>query len=68
MAPTLNPAAPLPPPSQVLDIKWKDEQLWGSIEVLPTPSGLLLWELYSSGIKLGVSSRCVCGGGIGFWS
>ena len=29
----------------------------GSIEILPTPSGLLLWELYSQGIRLGVSSR-----------
>lgn len=26
---------------------WKGDQLWGTIEVLPTPSGLLLWELYS---------------------
>ncbi|KAG2440254.1 hypothetical protein HXX76_004366 [Chlamydomonas incerta] len=36
---------------------WKGDQLWGTIEVLPTPSGLLLWELYSRGVKLGVSSR-----------
>mmetsp|Transcript_32615 Transcript_32615/g.72047 ORF Transcript_32615/g.72047 Transcript_32615/m.72047 type:complete len:600 (+) Transcript_32615:290-2089(+) len=42
---------------QVLDVQWKGDQLWGSIEILPTPSGLLLWELYSQGIKLGVSSR-----------
>lgn len=32
---------------QVLDVSWKGDQLWGTIEVLPTPSGLLLWELYS---------------------
>mmetsp|Transcript_4234 Transcript_4234/g.7543 ORF Transcript_4234/g.7543 Transcript_4234/m.7543 type:complete len:542 (-) Transcript_4234:507-2132(-) len=42
---------------QVLEVKWKGNQLWGTIEVLPTPSGLLLWELYSQGIRLGVSSR-----------
>jgi len=42
---------------QVLGVQWKGDQLWGTIEVLPTPSGLLLWELYAQGIKLGVSSR-----------
>ncbi|KAG2455019.1 hypothetical protein HYH02_000844 [Chlamydomonas schloesseri] len=42
---------------QVLEVVWKGDQLWGTIEVLPTPSGLLLWELYSRGVKLGVSSR-----------
>lgn len=42
---------------QVLDVRWKKDQLWGTIEILPTPSGLLLWELYSQGIRLGVSSR-----------
>ncbi|GIL64725.1 hypothetical protein Vafri_18611 [Volvox africanus] len=42
---------------QVLEVTWKGDQLWGTIEVLPTPSGLLLWELYARGVKLGVSSR-----------
>eukprot|EP00879_Flechtneria_rotunda_P009607 GHRR01010054.1.p1 GENE.GHRR01010054.1~~GHRR01010054.1.p1 ORF type:complete len:356 (+),score=108.71 GHRR01010054.1:657-1724(+) len=42
---------------QVLDVFWRGTELWGTIEVLPTPAGLLLWELYSKGIKLGVSSR-----------
>ncbi|EFJ48763.1 hypothetical protein VOLCADRAFT_90584 [Volvox carteri f. nagariensis] len=32
---------------QVLEVTWKGDQLWGTIEVLPTPSGLLLRELYS---------------------
>jgi hypothetical protein len=32
---------------QVLDVEWKGDQLWGTIEILQTPSGLLLWELYS---------------------
>jgi hypothetical protein len=32
---------------QVLDVWWMRDQLLGIIEILPTPSGLLLWELYS---------------------
>eukprot|EP00882_Tetradesmus_deserticola_P030328 GHRQ01034043.1.p2 GENE.GHRQ01034043.1~~GHRQ01034043.1.p2 ORF type:complete len:153 (+),score=77.05 GHRQ01034043.1:309-767(+) len=32
---------------QVLEVHWRGSELWGSIEVLPTPAGLLLWELYS---------------------
>lgn len=42
---------------QVLEVHWKNNTLWGTLEILPTPSGLLLWELYSRGIRLGVSSR-----------
>ena len=45
------------PCEQVLEIHWSGDQLLGTIEILPTPSGLMLWELYSQGIKLGVSSR-----------
>lgn len=36
---------------QVLEVHWKGDQLWGTIEVLPTPSGMLLWELYSQVCK-----------------
>lgn len=32
---------------QVLEVHWKGGRLYGSIEILQTPSGLLLWELYS---------------------
>jgi hypothetical protein len=32
---------------QVLEVYWRRSQLWGTIEVLPTPSGLLLRELYA---------------------
>lgn len=32
---------------QVLDVYWRGRELWGIMEVLPTPAGLLLWELYS---------------------
>lgn len=42
---------------QVLEYKWVQDKLWGTIEILPTPSGLLLWQLYSKGVKIGVSSR-----------
>lgn len=42
---------------QVLDVHWLGSCLMGTIEILPTPSGLLLWELYARGVKLGVSSR-----------
>ena len=41
----------------MLEVHWKGGRLHGSIEILQTPSGLLLWELYSQGIRLGVSSR-----------
>jgi len=42
---------------QVLGVRWRGKELWGAIEILPTPAGLLLWELYSQGVRVGVSSR-----------
>ncbi|CAD7697753.1 unnamed protein product [Ostreobium quekettii] len=42
---------------QVLSVKWKGHQLWGTVQVLDTPSGLLLRYLYSQGFKLGLSLR-----------
>lgn len=48
---------PTYPNRQVLHVQWRGKELWGILEVLPTPSGLLLRDLYSRGIKLGVSSR-----------
>jgi hypothetical protein len=49
---TPPPSPPSPPPlcvgaHQVLEVYWRRSQLWGTIEVLPTPSGLLLRELYA---------------------
>jgi hypothetical protein len=38
---------------QVLGLRWRGPELWGTLEVLPTPAGLLLSELYS---KVSVSS------------
>ena len=36
---------------------WKGDDLLGTVEVLSTPSGNILKELFKSGIKLGISSR-----------
>ena len=36
---------------------WDGDDLMGTVEVLSTPSGNILKELFKSGIKLGISSR-----------
>ena len=36
---------------------WEDNNLVGNVEVLGTPSGNILKELFKSGITLGISSR-----------
>ena len=41
----------------VLDMAWKGNDLVGTVEVLGTPAGNILKELFKSGIKLGISSR-----------
>jgi hypothetical protein len=41
----------------VLDMKWHGNDLVGTVEVLSTPAGNILKELFKSGIKLGISSR-----------
>ena len=41
----------------VLDMDWKGNDLVGTVEVLSTPSGNILKELFKSGIRLGISSR-----------
>ena len=41
----------------VLDMSWKGDDLCGTVEVLSTPSGNILKELFKSGIRLGISSR-----------
>ena len=41
----------------VLDMKWNGDDLVGTVEVLGTPSGNILKELFKSGIRLGISSR-----------
>lgn len=41
----------------VLDMEFSGDDLVGTVEVLSTPSGNILKELFKSGIKLGISSR-----------
>ena len=41
----------------VLEMHWDGNDLKGTIEVLTTPSGNILRELFKSGIRLGISSR-----------
>ena len=41
----------------VLEMHWKGDDLVGTVEVLGTPAGKILKELFKSGIKLGISSR-----------
>ena len=41
----------------IREMKWENDDLVGTVEVLPTPAGNILKELFRSGIKLGISSR-----------
>tara|TARA_Y100001970_G_scaffold283549_1_gene398951 strand:- start:515 stop:1141 length:627 start_codon:yes stop_codon:yes gene_type:complete len=41
----------------ILEMHWKGDDLIGTVEVLGTPAGNILKELFKSGIKLGISSR-----------
>ena len=41
----------------ITDMNWEGDNLLGTVEVLSTPSGNILKELFKSGIKLGISSR-----------
>tara|TARA_Y100000310_G_scaffold301145_1_gene337353 strand:- start:337 stop:933 length:597 start_codon:yes stop_codon:yes gene_type:complete len=41
----------------VLEMHWDGNDLMGTVEVLSTPAGNILKELFKSGIKLGISSR-----------
>ena len=41
----------------VTEMHWEGNDLVGTVEVLSTPSGNILKELFRSGIKLGISSR-----------
>ena len=41
----------------ILEMHWKGDDLQGTVEVLWTPAGNILKELFKSGIKLGISSR-----------
>jgi hypothetical protein len=41
----------------VKEIHWEGDDLCGTVEILPTPSGNILKELLRAGILLGISSR-----------
>ena len=41
----------------IVDMEWKGNDLVGKVEVLTTPAGNILRELFRVGIKLGISSR-----------
>ena len=43
----------------ITEMNWNGDDLMGTVEVLPTPSGNILKELFKSGIRLGISSRGV---------
>ena len=41
----------------ISEMHWEGDNLLGTVEVLGTPAGNILKELFKSGIKLGISSR-----------
>lgn len=41
----------------VIEMHWENDDLVGTIEVLTTPNGNILKELFKSNIRLGISSR-----------
>jgi hypothetical protein len=41
----------------VLGVDWKGNDVVGTVEILPTPSGNILKQLLGAGIRLGISSR-----------
>ena len=43
----------------VVDLHWEGDDLVGTVEVLTTPSGNILRELFKNGINVGISSRAL---------
>lgn len=43
----------------VKDLLWKGDNLVGLVEILDTPAGRILKELFKAGIKVGISSRAL---------
>ena len=41
----------------IVEMHWDGEDLIGTVEVLPTPNGNILRELFKANIRLGISSR-----------
>jgi len=40
-------------------IWWKDDEVWGNVEILNTPKGRIAQDLMEGGVQLGISSRGV---------
>lgn len=43
----------------IVKLWWQDKNLYGDIEVLPTPSGNILKQLFANNITVGISSRAM---------
>jgi hypothetical protein len=43
----------------IKELWWENDDLWGKLEVLSTPSGKILQSLVESGVRIGISSRGV---------
>jgi hypothetical protein len=43
----------------ILKLWWQDKDLYGEIEILPTPSGNILTQLFKNNITVGISSRAL---------
>jgi len=43
----------------IREIGWEGDEVWGTVEILNTPKGLIAQSLMESGILLGISSRGV---------
>ena len=43
----------------ILKLWWQDKDLYGEIEILPTPSGNILTQLFANNITVGISSRAL---------
>jgi hypothetical protein len=41
----------------IIEMHWEGDDLVGTVEVLPTPNGNILKELFKANIRLGISSR-----------
>ena len=43
----------------IIRLYWNDKDLYGDVEILPTPSGNILKELFRNNITVGISSRAM---------